>query len=223
MQCAGSRRVGLLNTNGGNDGGYLRLTAARQLHSDKLIRYLICELPGDSVTTTVILWELRITGRQTGIYGQSAETSPRTITRFMPVRARRLRRFTRQLDNEQNYENIQSIKKPDRLLSDRCVFPGTPGNRLQIAGVIYLDEGDIDADRKTVRMIFMINCQRTALEPETKSGGGIMATWTDTNDGVAPLKSRPRNQAGRWWILPSKRDRRWWRRHCRPIPMSRRR
>ncbi|MBW5675863.1 hypothetical protein GQQ37_15655 [Klebsiella pneumoniae] len=43
-------------------------------------------------------------------------------------------------------------------------------NRLQIAGVIYLDEGDIDADRKTVSDDFYDQLARVyGIEPETKS------------------------------------------------------
>ena len=43
-------------------------------------------------------------------------------------------------------------------------------NRLQIAGVIYLDEGDIDADRKTVSDDFYDHLASVyGIEPETKS------------------------------------------------------
>ena len=43
-------------------------------------------------------------------------------------------------------------------------------NRLQIAGVIYLDEGDIDADRKTVSDDFYDQLAGVyGIEPETKS------------------------------------------------------
>lgn len=43
-------------------------------------------------------------------------------------------------------------------------------NRLQIAGVIYLDEGDIDADRKTVSDDFYDQLASVyGIEPETKS------------------------------------------------------
>ena len=43
-------------------------------------------------------------------------------------------------------------------------------NRLQIAGVIYLDEGDIDADRKTVSDDFHDRLASVyGIEPETKN------------------------------------------------------
>ncbi|MGF8889248.1 hypothetical protein AAGN03_05275 [Klebsiella pneumoniae] len=43
-------------------------------------------------------------------------------------------------------------------------------NRLQIAGVIYLDEGDIDAERKTVSDIFYDRLASVyGIEPETKN------------------------------------------------------
>lgn len=43
-------------------------------------------------------------------------------------------------------------------------------NRLQIAGVIYLDEGDIDADRKTVSDDFYDRLASVyGIEPETKN------------------------------------------------------
>ena len=43
-------------------------------------------------------------------------------------------------------------------------------NRRQIAGVIYLDEGDIDADRKTVSDDFYDQLARVyGIEPEKKS------------------------------------------------------
>ena len=43
-------------------------------------------------------------------------------------------------------------------------------NRLQIAGVIYLDEGDIDADRKTVSDDFYDRLASVYdIEPEIKS------------------------------------------------------
>ena len=43
-------------------------------------------------------------------------------------------------------------------------------NRLQIAGVIYLDEGDIDAERKTVSDNFYDRLASVySIEPETKN------------------------------------------------------
>ena len=43
-------------------------------------------------------------------------------------------------------------------------------NRLQIAGVIYLDEGDIDADRKTVSDDFYDQLASVyGIEPATKN------------------------------------------------------
>lgn len=43
-------------------------------------------------------------------------------------------------------------------------------NRLQIAGVIYLDEGDIDADHKTVSDDFYDRLASVyGIEPEIKS------------------------------------------------------
>lgn len=45
-----------------------------------------------------------------------------------------------------------------KSLIDFCqtdAFSAEHLNRLQIAGVIYLDEGDIDADRKTVSDDFL--------------------------------------------------------------------
>ncbi|AWL49478.1 MULTISPECIES: hypothetical protein [Klebsiella] len=43
-------------------------------------------------------------------------------------------------------------------------------NRLQSAGVIYLDEGDIDADRKTVSDDFYDRLASVyGIEPETKN------------------------------------------------------
>ncbi|WP_227622473.1 hypothetical protein, partial [Klebsiella pneumoniae] len=79
------------------------------------------------------------------------------------------RRFTRQLDNEQTMKTFNQLKS----LIDFCqtdAFFLEHLNRLQIAGVIYLDEGDIDADRKTVSDDFYDQLASVyGIEPETKS------------------------------------------------------
>ncbi len=68
-------------------------------------------------------------------------------------------------------------------MSDRCVFPEHL-NRLQIAGVIYLDEGDIDADRKTVSDDFYdrLASVYAALSQKQKMRRHN-GHWTDTNHG----------------------------------------